>query len=90
MNCFHKWCIPIPTKILKDDNYVRENKKENPVSLFIKIGSALIVILSFIALLEEKGLLPQNIFKIIFFISIFLYHSYYFSVFAQHSATVLY
>ena len=38
-------------------------KKENPVSLLKKIGVTFIGILSFIALLKENGLLPQNSFK---------------------------
>lgn len=48
-------------------------KKENPVSLFLKIGSALIAILGFIAILEENGILPQNTFKKLFFILVTIY-----------------
>lgn len=48
-------------------------KKENPVVVYLKIGSALIAILGFIAILEDKGLLPQIVFKICFFTFAALY-----------------
>lgn len=48
-------------------------KKENPVILYLKIGSALIAILGFIAILEDKGLLPQNTFIVCFFVFAAIY-----------------